>query len=134
MKDEKTQGVSTIEMLIVIAIVGFLVILIASIPNSIALVGRARHQSMVREIINKEVEDIRDIGYINLANGTQPVNDSRLSSLPQGEGQTIIEDCDVTICTQSEDVKKVTIKISWKEQGKLREESVTTLISDGGLN
>lgn len=128
------QGVSTIEMLIVIAIVGFLVILIAAIPNSIRLVGKARHNSLVREIINKELEDVRDIGYINLANGTQSVTDQRLSSLPDGGGQTVIEDCDPTICTNSEDVKKVTVTISWKEAGKDENIQVATFIADGGLN
>jgi type II secretory pathway pseudopilin PulG len=121
-------------MLIVIAIVGFLIILIAAIPNSIRLISRARHQSLVREIINKALETKRSIGYINLANGIQAINDQRLSSLPDGTGETLIEDCDALICTEDEDVKKVTVTINWNEAGSTKEETMVTFISDGGLN
>jgi Tfp pilus assembly protein FimT len=134
MINERKRGISTIEMLIVIAIVGFLIILIAAIPNSIRLISRARHQSLVREIINKALETKRSIGYINLANGIQAINDQRLSSLPDGTGETLIEDCDALICTEDEDVKKVTVTINWNEAGSTKEETMVTFISDGGLN
>jgi len=134
MINERKRGISTIEMLIVIAIVGFLVILIAAIPNSIRLISRARHQSLVREIINKELETKRSVGYINLANGTQTIGDQRLSTLPGGVGETLIEDCDELICTETEDVKKITVSVSWNEAGSAKQETVVTFISEGGLN
>lgn len=129
----KSRGVSLVEVLLVVAAVGFLTLLLANLPNSIKLVGFSDHQSLAREVAAKSVEDIRSIPYANLANGTFSISDSRLSSLPTGSGSKVIADCAAPICTQGESAKQVTVTISWKEGGKTRNIILKTIVAEGGL-
>lgn len=130
---QSDRGVSLIEILLVIAIIGFLTLLIANLPNSIGLIGKAKKESLAREIVSAKIESLRQTGYINLANGTNNMSDSRLSSLPASLGTSLIEDCDPLICTQGEHAKQVTVTVTWKELNKNQEVKVKTLISEGGL-
>lgn len=126
------KGFSLVEILVVIASIGFLVILISSLPNSINLVTKANNVSVAREIIQKEMEGQRSDTYINLSSNS--INDSRLKLLPQGAGEVLVEDCNPTICTEGEDIKEVTISVSWKDGGKDQSVKVKTFISKEGLN
>src|SRR3989304_9196904 len=131
------KGFSLAEILLVLAGVGFLIILLATFPNSIKLVTWSRNQSMAKEIAAQEVEKVREQSYINLAPGTQSLDetdDLRIGLLPEGGGEKVIADCDPAICIQSELVKKVTITINWNEEGNIRQAKLVTFISEGGLN
>lgn len=128
------SGFSLIEILLVLAGIGFLVILIATLPNSINLVTQSRNESLAREIAVNEIESTRESLYANLAEGTQQINDQRIALLPGGSGEKTVAACDPAICTKSELVKKVTVNISWTHDGKKKEIKLTTFISKGGLN
>lgn len=130
----KEQGVSLVEILLVMALVGFLVLIIANLPNSIGLIGKANHQSQALKIASKAIEDKRAVSFANLASGTSPLSDSRLNNLPQGAGQVAVEDCDVTVCTQGEIAKKITATVIWKESGQNQQVNLQTLVAEGGLN
>lgn len=133
----KERGFSLAEILLVLAGVGFLIILLATFPNSVKLITWSRNQSMAKEIAAQEIEKVREQSYINLAPGTQTLDetdDLRIGLLPAGGGERIIEDCDPAICTQSELVKMVTVTISWNEEGNIRQARLVTFISEGGLN
>ena len=134
LRARRISGFSLIELLLLITAVGFLVILIGSLPNSIQLIGRSKHQSIVREIIAKQIEDKRAVTYINLTPGETSITDQRLSLLPEGSGKTLIEECDASICQNSEGVKQITVTVTWKEAGKLQTTKIKTLIAEGGLN
>lgn len=125
------KGFSLVEILLVLAGVGLLVILLSAFPNSIKLVTWSRQQSLAREIAAKQIEQVREQSYINLAPGTQSFTVNLLS---EGSGEKIIEDCDPTICTNSELVKKVTVLVKWNQEGILRQVKLVTFISQGGLN
>lgn len=128
------KGVSIIEITVVLAIIGFLAILVASFPNAMALIGKTRHLSVASEIASKKMEDLRAMQYINLSLGEEEISDPRLGLLPSGSGKVLVEDCYPEICTQSEDTKKVTVTVTWRDYGKDQIVNLTTLISDGGLN
>lgn len=127
------KGLSLVEILLVIAIIGMMVLLIANLPNSISLISKSRHQGLAREIAVKAIEDIRAQQYINLTDGSSDLLDSRVGLLPEGAGTKIISDCSVAVCANGEQVKQVTISISWKETGRAQNLTVTTLIGQGGL-
>jgi len=127
------KGVFLIEILIVISIVGFLVILIASLPNSINLIGKSKHLSIAREIAVKEIEDKRAVPYINLVKGEVTIQDPRINLLPSGKGISLIEDCAIPVCTNQENAKLVTVSLSWQESGKDQQIVLKTLIAEGGL-
>ncbi len=128
------RGVSLIESLLVVVIVGIMVLLMVNLPNAMALITHAKYLSLAREIAAKQIEDERTVGFVNLASGASPVNDSRMSLLPFGSGTLTVEDCDEQICTNLEAIKQVSVTISWKENNKPQSVKVKTMIGEGGIN
>ena len=131
------KGFSLIEILLIVAAAGIIIILMDSLPNSINLISKSRQQSVAREIMTKIIEDKRSIAYINLSN-TLPegenITDPRLSLLPAASGKIKIIDCQPSICTNAENAKQVTVTINWTTQGKPQMAKIDTIISEGGLN
>lgn len=132
MKDE--SGVSLIESLLVVVVISSIVFLMANIPNALMLVGKSKHVSLAREIAVKQIEDKRNINYANLVNDNIPIADSRLNLLPQGTGTVAVEDCPVAICTNGENIKQVTVTVSWVNNAKPQNLTVNTMIGEGGIN
>ena len=130
----RQAGVSLIESLLVVVIISVIVLLMANLPNAMGLIQKSRHLSLAREIAAKALEDKRSISYANLVNDTTPVADPRISLLPQGSGQVLVKDCDVLICTKSENIKHVKVSVSWKENNKPQKVTLDTFIGEGGLN
>lgn len=128
------NGVSLIESLLVVVILGSIVFLISSLPNSLMLIGKSRHISLAREIAIKQIEDKRTINYSNLVNDNSGITDSRLSLLPGGSGTVIVEDCDPAVCTNEEHIKQVLVTVNWKDNNKTQEVTLKTMIGEGGIN
>lgn len=123
----REKGVSLIESLLVVAVVGTTVFLLANLPNALGLVTKSRHLSLVREIASQAIETKRQISFSNLVNGSESISDPRVTLLPQGSGSVVVED-------SGEDIKKITVTINWKEGEKSQSTSLTTLIGEGGIN
>ncbi|MEK7617287.1 MAG: hypothetical protein AAB414_04475 [Patescibacteria group bacterium] len=133
----KQAGVSLIESLMIIVVVSAVVMLLVNLPNAMNLVQKSKHLSLAREIAAKQIEDKRSINYINLVNSTTNITgseDLRMNSLPNSSGQVLVEDCDPSICTNNEHIKKVTVTINWKDNNKYGAITLKTLIGEGGLN
>lgn len=133
-KHPNQKGLSLVEVLMVIVAVGFIVILMANLPNAMGLITKSRHVSLAREIAAKQIEDKRAISYVNLVNDTQTVTDARMISLPQGSGTVKVEDCDAAICTNAEPLKQITVTVTWVDRNIQQSVSIKTLIGQGGLN
>ncbi|MBI2330345.1 hypothetical protein HYU94_03065 [Candidatus Daviesbacteria bacterium] len=128
------KGVSLIESLLVVVIIGSIVFLLANIPNALMLISKARHVSLAREIAVKQIEDKRNINYSNLVNDNSAISDSRLSLLPQGVGTVVVEDCPAAICANDEPIKQVTVTVSWVDNNKAQNINLNTLIGEEGIN
>ena len=128
------RGVSLIEVVLVVMVVGFTVILLANLPNAVGLICKSRHLSLAREIAAKTIEDKRNVSYINLVNDTSPISDPRITLLPAGAGVSVVEDCDPLICTSGEHIKRITITVNWKEGSKDQQVILKTFIGEGGIN
>lgn len=128
------RGISLVELLLVIAVIGSTVILLANIPNAILLINKSKHVSLAKEIAAKQIEDKRSINYANLVNDTSQIADTRIGLLPQGTGSVVISDCDLLICPNNEHIKKVIVTISWKDNNKIQNVILSTLIGEGGIN
>lgn len=128
------KGVSLIESLLVVVIIGSIIFLMASIPSALMLISKSKHVSLAREIAAKEIEDKRTINYTNLANGSSLITDSRLNLLPQGSGTVVVSDCDSSVCTNGEHIKQVTITMNWFENNKIQTITLNTMIGEGGIN
>src|SRR5687768_2569747 len=106
------RGNTLVEALMVIVVIGLVVYLLASIPNAMRLVNQSKHISLAREIASKQIEDKRSVSFTNLVNDTQAITDPRINLLPKGQGNVVVADCDPTICTNSENIKTVTVTVS----------------------
>ncbi|MBU1031947.1 hypothetical protein KKE03_03440 [Patescibacteria group bacterium] len=130
----ESKGISLIESLLIIVVIGLMVYLLAGIPNALGLITKSRHLSLAREIAVKQIEDKRAINYSNLVNDTTSISDSRLSLLSQGTGEVTVEDCDPAICTSGEYAKQVTVVVSWLDNNKAQNVTLKTMIGEGGVN
>lgn len=128
------KGVSLVESLMAVAMLGILVLLLANLPSAMGLISKSKNISLAREIAVKEIEDKRSLSYINLANDTSAITDSRINLLPHGLGTVVVEDCNPEICTNDEPIKEVKVTVSWKESNKDQMITLNTFIADGGLN
>lgn len=128
------KGFSLVEIILVVATVGFIVILMANLPNALGLIAKARHISLAKETAAKQIEDKRAVTYTNLVNGTTPITDTRISLLPQGSGIVDVADCSPQICTNSEEVKHIKVTVLWMDNQKEQTIILETFIGKGGLN
>lgn len=128
------SGVSLLESLLVVVVMGMTVVLMANIPNALGLITKSRNLSLAREIAAKQLEDKRAISFANLVSDTTPISDTRISLLSEGAGTVIVTDCDPLICTNGEHLKKISIILSWKDNNKTQTINLDTFIGEGGLN
>lgn len=128
------KGNTLIEALMVVVVIGLVIYLLASIPNAMRLVSQSKNISLAREIASKQIEDKRNINFTNLVNDTQAITDSRINLLPQGSGIVVIEDCNPAICTNSENIKAVTVTVSWDNNNKSQNVTLNTFIGEGGIS
>ena len=127
------KGTSLVELLLVVVTIAAAVLLLANLPNAFLLISKSKHLSLAKEIAAKQIEDKRAISFINLVSGTQTISDTRINLLPQGTGTVTVVDCDASVCTNGENIKKVTVSVSWQEN-RLQTVQLDTLIGAGGIN
>lgn len=130
----REKGFSLIESILVVVVLGSIAVLMANFPNAMGLINKSRNLSSAREIAAKQIEDKRSITYSNLVNDTSAISDSRISMLPLGGGTVVVKDCDESICTQGENIKQITVTVSWREGDKDQSVQLQTFITEGGLN
>lgn len=129
----KDKGVSLIEVVLVVVLIGLMILVLTNLPQALGLIGGSKHEVLARDIASKKIEDIRSQGFDSLGSGSSLIIDNRLDQLAGSSAQSLIEDCPVTACSNNEQVKKVTATVSWLEQGKLRSATVVTFVAKGGL-
>lgn len=127
------DGISLIEIVVTMMVIGFVILLITNVPQAIRLITNSNHESLAKDIVSKQIEDLRNQGYSLLSNGTTTINDSRLNQLPTSSSSVIVSSCSVAICPNNEHTKQVEVKVTWSDQGKIGNVDVYTLISEGGL-
>lgn len=132
-KSASQQGISYVEIILVIATVGFLAMLIGTLPSTISAINQSSHLSRAKDIAGKQVESLRKQTYSNLANGTSNFTDSDLNLLPSSQGSYEIIDCPLVICPNGEKAKQVTVTISWKEPRGIKSAQIVTIIGEGGV-
>ena len=134
MRIMKSNGFSLVEVLLAVFVAGLLILLMANLPNAFNLISKSKYASIAREIAIKQIEDKRSVGFDNLALGTEPVSDTRISLLPQGSGSLIVEDCPPDICANNEKIKLVSVSVLWKDNNKQQKVELKTFVGLGGLN
>ena len=82
----------------------------------------------------KKIEDIRSTSFDSLASSTT-ISDPRMNKLSDASGSITVEDCPLTVCKNGEedDVKQVTLEITWQDGTQTKQSKLTTLVSKNGL-
>ena len=130
---QRENGISIIELVLVLSVVGFLALLINTLPSSIASISKSRHTSLARDIASREMDYLRKQDYANLSNGLSNFSDSGLAGLPASAATSEIDDCPAEICNRQEQAKQVKVKVAWNESGDSKAVELVTIINDKGL-
>lgn len=131
-------GFSFVEIILVVVIAVLIAVMLTNLPNSLELIGLSKRESLSKDIISKTIEDLRSKGYENICDPAgssciENVVDPRITSLPYGDAQAVVEGCPPGICSSNELIKKITVSITWIEKGVVKKSEAFTLISKGGL-
>jgi Tfp pilus assembly protein PilV len=126
---KRKNGFSLLEVLIAIFFITVTVFIFLKTTDTLGRIGRARHQTTAYHIAAKKIEDLRNASFASLPSSGS-FSDSQLSSLPQGVASITVADYD----PPSTKIKQVTVTVSWQEQSKPYQVSLSTLISQGGLH
>lgn len=126
-------GISLLEVVISLTMIGFILLIILNIPQATRLIGASKHESLAKDIVVQQIERLRSQAYDNLPLGTVTISDPRLSTLPQSSSSVIVSNCPNITCPNGEQTKMVEVKVSWQEESKVKNVDVYTFISKGGL-
>jgi prepilin-type N-terminal cleavage/methylation domain-containing protein len=122
----KNTGFTLIEVLVAIAIVGFVVIMHDLVVRSLVASQFSRNKELALTVASHKLEELRGLGYSSL-----PVSgsfaDTTLSALPSGTAS-------ITVSNYNAGVKHVTVTVSWTEQtAGARSVVLDTLIAQAGV-
>lgn len=127
------NGVSLVELVLVVAAVVFLALLVNNLPSSISSINKSRHASLARDIAGKQMDYLRRQTYANLSLGVEAFYDSGLNNLPGTLATYEVEDCPLEVCFDQEEAKEVKVKVSWNESGDSKSVELVTIVGEGGL-
>ena len=130
---KKEKGVSLVELVLVVAAVGFLALLVSNLPSSISSINKSRHASLARDIAGKQMDYLRRQTYANLSEGTESFFDSSLNNLPGALATYEIEECPLEVCLDQESAKEVKVKVIWNESGDSKSVELVTIVGEGGI-
>lgn len=134
MKKKLSQnGLSLVEIVLSIALIGFVILVINNIPGSIKMISGSQKEAVAKDIAMKEIEALRRRSYSNISDGTTTIADSRMTSLPSSSGTVVVSECPLSICTEPENVKQAVVTVNWLDGGAVKKVTISTLISEGGL-
>lgn len=121
-------GFSLIEVIIALAVVLVTMIAFGVVVNTIPLTRTARNQNVAYHIAAKKVEELRHTAFASLpSSGT--FTDAGLQNLASSTAALTIANYQ-----SSAIIKQADVTVTWYENNKARNVSLTTLISQGGLN
>ena len=140
-RDGNERGFSLIEVLITVFILGVVCITLISVfIYGFNLLQKTKKVAMATEIAQAEVERYRNTPYATikgLATGTAlplTTESQTLLDTPEyftnGAGSATLE----TIAGGDDNIRKLTIQITWTYRGRPQEKNVVTYIASSGIN
>ena len=123
------EGFSLIEVLIAIFILGIVsVTLISVFIYGFNIVFKTRQVTMATQIAQEEVELVRNMNYDDILLLESTYDHDSLSELLNGAGALSIES------GPGDDIKKLTVSVTWDYQGTNMRKDVVTFITREGVN
>ena len=123
------KGFSLIEVLIAIFILGIVsVTLISVFIYGFNVVFKTRQVTMATQIAQEEVELVRNMNYDDILLLGSTYDHDSLSELVNGAGALSIQS------GPGDDIKKLTVSVTWDYQGTNMRKDVVTFITREGVN
>jgi prepilin-type N-terminal cleavage/methylation domain-containing protein len=128
MSNNKSQsGMTLIEVLVSLAMIGALLVLYAAAFNVSILTRNMRNENIAYHIATKKIEELRATPYASLP-ASASFADSQLSQLSNGSANFTISNY-----SSYTGVKEAVVTVAWTD-GRSRTVSMRTLIGTGGIN
>ena len=126
-KVKSQLGMSLIEILISLFIIGVLITLYAASMNVVALTKKLKNENLAYHVASKQIEELRSVAFAALpANGA--ILDPMLAQIPQGAGDFTVVDH-----PGFSGLKEITVTVTWND-GAGKQVQVKTLAGLGGIN
>jgi prepilin-type N-terminal cleavage/methylation domain-containing protein len=126
-RSTKQKGFSVIEVVVSLFMLGVILLVYAAANNTLILNRIAKHQQLAYRIAANELESIRALPYASIPS-SGPFSDTLMTNLPSGSGA-------LATSVYDSRTKQIVVTVTWREPGTSidKTESVTTLITEGGL-
>ena len=127
-KINQNSGLSLVEALITLFIIGLILVLYQVSVGKVRLIQYARHEETALRVASNKIEELRSGGYAALPDSGN-FSDTQLNSLKDSSAT-------MTFTGFNADTEQVLITIAWRDSGNfvLRNLTLTTLITKtGGL-
>ena len=121
------SGMSLIEVVISMFMIGVLLVFYAAALNTVALSRKTRNEDLVYHVANKQMEDLRNTPFSSLA-ASGSISDSQLSQIPSGSGNYTVSDY-----PGFTGMKEMVVTVNWND-GIARQVVLKSLAGNGGLN
>lgn len=121
-------GFSLIEIMLSLFMILAIVSVVLVIASTYMHSRRTSLQSIATGIVTKYIESQRQTAFASIPINTAPFTDPELSLLPSGAGQRT-----VAIFNGNNNIKQMTVWVSWTENNAPRQIKVDTLISANGI-
>ena len=126
---KKKRGFSLIEVLIAVFILGIVTLTLISVfMYGFNVVFRTRQTTLATQIAQEEVELIRNMSFDEILLLSSTFTHESLSELVNGAGSRAIE------AGPGDDIKKLTISVTWDYQGTEMRKDVVTFVTREGVN
>jgi prepilin-type N-terminal cleavage/methylation domain-containing protein len=123
----KQSGMTLIEVLVSMAMLGALVVLYAAVFNISVFTKGMKKENIAYHIASKKMEELRNTPYGSLPTSAT-FSDTQLSQLPASSASFTINNYG-----SYSGLKEIVVAVNWND-GKARNISVKTLVGTGGIN
>lgn len=132
---KKEEGFTLIEVLVTMVILsGVLTALLSCFIYGLSIISRMKQTAIATQIIQEQLEDIRDKTYDEIVSLGTSFENTRLDQLSTQSGGEEASGGVVVESSEGDDIKKITVTVQWTYRGRAQREDLVTFITREGIN
>ena len=132
---KKEEGFTLIEVLVTMMILsGVLTALLSCFIYGLNIISRMKQTAIATQIIQEQLEDIRDKTYDEILSLGSSFTNARLDQLGNTSGCSEASGGVAIESSEGDDIKKITVTVQWTYRGRAQREDLVTFITREGIN